>query len=153
MLVGSENGAVRIFPLVEGESLEHHIGEFSSYWTFNVHDNHYGHLTHICCSHDDKYVLTAGNDGNIFVFKACLEAKPKKKELLHRGDIKVRTGTVLREITVSANICMCGCGACVPLFALIPYVYAHNVHIMCVCLLIPMVVVLSYTAVCSGPDQ
>ena len=147
MLVGSENGAVRIFPLVEGESPECHFGEFSSYWTFNVHDNHYGHLTHICCSHDDKYVLTAGNDGNIFVFKACLEAKPKKKELLHRGDIKVRT--VLREITISADIRMCGCGACVPLYVLLPYVYALNV---CV-LLIPMVVVLSYTAVCSGPDQ
>ena len=102
MLVGSENGAVRIFPLVEGDSSEHHIEDFSSYWTFNVHDNHYGHVTHICCSHDDKYVLTAGNDGNIFVFKACLEAKPKKKELLHQGDIKVRT--VFRAITVSVHV-------------------------------------------------
>ena len=89
MLVGSDNGAVRVFPLTEGNSQEFKLDDFCSHWTFNIHDNHYGHVTHICCSHDDKYVITAGSDGNLFVFQASLEAKPKKKEVLHQGDIKV----------------------------------------------------------------
>ena len=95
MLVGAENGNVRVFPLRESATTpgQYDIGNFKSHWTLCVHDNQYGRVTHICCSHDDKYILTAGHDGNVFVFQASLEAGLKKKEAEHLGDTKVsRTG-------------------------------------------------------------
>lgn len=60
-----ENGVVRIHPLDGKSDLEH----LSSYWALNVHDNQHGAVRHIKTSFDDKYVFTAGMDGNFFVFK------------------------------------------------------------------------------------
>lgn len=92
MLVGAENGNVRVFPLRESVTTpgQYDIGNFHSLWTLSIHDNQYGHVTHICCSHDDKYILTAGRDGNVFVFQASLEAELRKEEAEHLGDIKVK---------------------------------------------------------------
>ena len=60
-----DNGVVRIHPLDSKNDLEH----LSSYWALNVHDNHHGGIRHVKTSFDDKYVFTAGMDGNVFVFK------------------------------------------------------------------------------------
>ena len=99
MLVGAENGNVRAFPLHESAATPglYDIGNFISHWTLSIHDNQYGQVTHICCSHDDKYILTAGHDGNVFVFQASLEVGLKKKEVEHLGDTKVsRMGIYVR---------------------------------------------------------
>ena len=91
LLVGAENGVVRVHPLSAAEDEEPTFTPecFKSFWSFSVHDNHYGHVTHVCSSHDDKFVISSGNDGNIFVFKAKLEVE-KKPAVGAQGDIKVR---------------------------------------------------------------
>ncbi|XP_051813628.1 cilia- and flagella-associated protein 44-like isoform X2 [Acanthochromis polyacanthus] len=65
MLCGMHSGSIRVYPLQPGD---HNITSMQAYWTLSVHDNEYGHLRHIRCSHDDHFVLTAGDDGNIFSF-------------------------------------------------------------------------------------
>ncbi|XP_068191495.1 cilia- and flagella-associated protein 44-like [Antennarius striatus] len=65
MFCGMHSGAIRVYPL---QPDDHSLTSMQAYWTFNLHDNQYGHLQHIRCSHDNKFVLTAGADGNIFSF-------------------------------------------------------------------------------------
>lgn len=59
------SGSIRVYLLQPGD---HSLASMQAYWALSVHDNQYGHLQHICCSHDDHFVLTAGDDGNIFSF-------------------------------------------------------------------------------------
>uniref|UniRef100_W5M594 Cilia and flagella associated protein 44 n=1 Tax=Lepisosteus oculatus TaxID=7918 RepID=W5M594_LEPOC len=54
------------------------------FWALSVHDNQYGALRRVRCSHDDQFVLTAGEDGNIFVFSLL------PQEDLHRALEKKR---------------------------------------------------------------
>ena len=70
LLLGMDNGVLRIHPLDGSNDFEH----FSSFWALNVHDNHHGGIQHIKTSFDDKYVFTAGLDGNFFVFRFMDEA-------------------------------------------------------------------------------
>ncbi|XP_029963563.1 cilia- and flagella-associated protein 44-like [Salarias fasciatus] len=65
LLCGMHSGSIRVYPLQPGQP---GITSMQAYWTLSVHDNDYGHLRHIKCSHDDQFVLTAGDDGNIFTF-------------------------------------------------------------------------------------
>ena len=65
-----DDGVLRIHPLDGSNDFEH----FSSFWALNVHDNHHGGIQHIKTSFDDKYVFTAGLDGNFFVFRFMDEA-------------------------------------------------------------------------------
>lgn len=65
LLCGMHSGFIRVYPLQEGD-LSHK--SMRAYWTLSVHDNQYGHLRHIRSSYDDQFVLTAGDDGNIFSF-------------------------------------------------------------------------------------
>ncbi|XP_039856211.1 cilia- and flagella-associated protein 44 isoform X2 [Simochromis diagramma] len=65
LLCGMNSGSIRIYPLQPGD---HSLTSMQAYWTLSVHDNQYGHLRHIRCSHDDLFVLTAGDDGNIFSY-------------------------------------------------------------------------------------
>ncbi|MEQ2194882.1 hypothetical protein XENOCAPTIV_004316 [Xenoophorus captivus] len=62
-----QSGSIRVYPLQPGD---HSLTSMQAYWALNVHDNQYGHLRHVRCSLDDLFVLTAGDDGNIFCF--CL---------------------------------------------------------------------------------
>ncbi|KPP67019.1 cilia- and flagella-associated protein 44-like [Scleropages formosus] len=39
-----------------------------SFWALSIHDNQYGLVHRVRCSHDSQFVLTAGQDGNIFAF-------------------------------------------------------------------------------------
>ena len=70
LLLGMDDGVLRIHPLDGSNNFEH----FSSFWALNVHDNHHGGIRHIKSSFDDKYVFTAGLDGNFFVFRFMDEA-------------------------------------------------------------------------------
>ena len=89
-----DDGVVRIHPL-DGDKpgLEH----LSSYWALNVHDNQHGGINHIKTSFDDKYVFTAGMEGNFFVFK-FMDQAVKGLKVPHRVSIpspKVRNNYVL----------------------------------------------------------
>ncbi|XP_054613707.1 cilia- and flagella-associated protein 44-like [Dunckerocampus dactyliophorus] len=65
MLCGMHSGSIRVYPL---DPDDHSLTSMQAYWELSVHDSIYGHLRNICCSHDDHFVLTAGDDGNIFSF-------------------------------------------------------------------------------------
>lgn len=65
LLCGMHSGFIRVYPLQHGD---HSLKSMHAYWTLSVHDNQYGHLKHIRSSYDDQFVLTAGDDGNIFSF-------------------------------------------------------------------------------------
>ena len=59
-----------------------------SYWTLGMHDTQSGALTHLCTTYDDQYVVSAGEDGNVFVYSASLptaEAEEKSPEALEVG--------------------------------------------------------------------
>ncbi|XP_067037270.1 cilia- and flagella-associated protein 44-like isoform X2 [Acropora muricata] len=83
LLLGMDDGVVRIHPL-DGDKpgLEH----LSSYWALNVHDNQHGGINHIKTSFDDKYVFTAGMEGNFFVFK-FMDQAVKGLKVPHRVSI------------------------------------------------------------------
>ena len=90
-----ENGLVRIHPLDGKHDLEH----LSSYWALNVHDNQHGAVRHIKTSFDDKYVFTAGMDGNFFVFK-FMDKAVKGLKVPHKVSIpspKVRLGSLSND--------------------------------------------------------
>ncbi|CAB1452581.1 unnamed protein product [Pleuronectes platessa] len=63
LLCGLHSGSIRVYPLQDQG-----LSSMKDYWALSVHDNQSGHLRHIRCSHDDNFVLTAGEDGNIFSF-------------------------------------------------------------------------------------
>ena len=64
-LTGTSNGCIRIHQLHEPHSLTH----LTSHWSLSIHDNHNGAVTHLVTSFDDKYVVSGGADGNLFVFE------------------------------------------------------------------------------------
>ncbi|XP_077352720.1 cilia- and flagella-associated protein 44-like isoform X2 [Festucalex cinctus] len=65
MLCGMHSGSIRVYPL---DPDNHTLTSMQAYWELSIHDSNYGHLRHICCSFDEQFVLTAGDDGNIFSF-------------------------------------------------------------------------------------
>ncbi|NXJ61541.1 CFA44 protein, partial [Rostratula benghalensis] len=72
-----QNGAVRAYPLEDKDLTANTLKE---YWSFNVHDNDYGQIQGICSSHDDRFLVTCGGDGNIFSFN-ILSPEDVHKEL------------------------------------------------------------------------
>ncbi|XP_031711807.1 cilia- and flagella-associated protein 44 isoform X2 [Anarrhichthys ocellatus] len=81
LLCGMHSGFIRVYPLQPGDSS---LTSMQAYWALSVHDNQYGHLRHIRCSHDDHFVLTAGDDGNIFSF-SLLPPEELEKGLQKQG--------------------------------------------------------------------
>lgn len=90
LLTGTSNGCIRIHQLEE----PHSLANLTSHWSLTMHDNHYGAVTHLVTSFDDKYVLSGGADGNLFVFEgdfptaeeraqAVLEAKVSRHMKLY----------------------------------------------------------------------
>ncbi|XP_016158294.1 PREDICTED: cilia- and flagella-associated protein 44 isoform X3 [Ficedula albicollis] len=85
MFCGMQDGSLRAYPLsVKDLSAE----VLKDYWYMNVHDNDNGQIRGICCSHDERCLITCGGDGNIFTFDLLSEEElpeelPKKlpKEL------------------------------------------------------------------------
>ncbi|MBN3326680.1 CFA44 protein, partial [Atractosteus spatula] len=81
LLCGMQSGQVRVYPLQPDSPV---LPSMQGFWALSVHDNQYGALRRVCCSHDDQFVLTAGEDGNIFVFSLL------PQEDLHRALEKKR---------------------------------------------------------------
>ncbi|NXO15161.1 CFA44 protein, partial [Oriolus oriolus] len=65
-----QDGSLRAYSL-HGQDLS--VDALKVYWYLNVHDNEYGQIRGICCSHDDGCLITCGGDGNIFTFNISSE--------------------------------------------------------------------------------
>ncbi|XP_051907851.1 cilia- and flagella-associated protein 44-like isoform X2 [Hippocampus zosterae] len=83
MLCGMHSGSIRVYPL---DPDNHTITSMQAFWELSIHDGTYGHLRHIRCSYDDRFVLTAGDDGNIFSFN-LLPHNELQKELQRNGAV------------------------------------------------------------------
>ncbi|XP_037245690.1 cilia- and flagella-associated protein 44 [Falco rusticolus] len=77
MFCGMQNGALRVYPLQDKDLS---VNTLKEYWCLNVHDNDYGQIRGICSSHDDRFLITCGGDGNIFAFN-ILSPEDVHKEL------------------------------------------------------------------------
>ncbi|KAI4590034.1 hypothetical protein MJG53_001083 [Ovis ammon polii x Ovis aries] len=75
MFCGMQNGAIRIYILSKNDSS---LTSMEDYWQYNVHDNNYGRVNAISTSFDDRFLVTAGADSNIFVFNIFSEFELKK---------------------------------------------------------------------------
>uniref|UniRef100_A0A2K6F7N6 Cilia- and flagella-associated protein 44 n=1 Tax=Propithecus coquereli TaxID=379532 RepID=A0A2K6F7N6_PROCO len=80
MFCGMRNGAIRVYLLSENDPS---LTTLEDYWHFNVHDNNYGCIKSITTSFDDRFLMTAGTDSNIFVFNIF-------SEYMLRKDIKAK---------------------------------------------------------------
>lgn len=60
--IGQKNGVVRLEPVPESGRIE----DIKHYWAYSFHDSDYGHVTHMCLSHDEKFLFSVGADSNIF---------------------------------------------------------------------------------------
>ncbi|TMS08587.1 cilia- and flagella-associated protein 44 [Larimichthys crocea] len=100
LLCGMHSGSIRVYPL---QPSDHSLTSMTAYWALSAHDNQYGHLRHIRCGYDDHFVLTAGDDGNIFSFSLIPPEELEKD--LQRKRAKVpspRTG--LENETLAQDI-------------------------------------------------
>ncbi|XP_041266853.1 LOW QUALITY PROTEIN: cilia- and flagella-associated protein 44 [Onychostruthus taczanowskii] len=76
MICGMQDGSLRAYPLSE-KGLS--VGALKDYWYLNVHDNDNGQIRGICCSHNDRCLITCGGDGNIFTFDLLSEEELPKE--------------------------------------------------------------------------
>ncbi|XP_052596738.1 cilia- and flagella-associated protein 44 isoform X3 [Peromyscus californicus insignis] len=76
MFCGMRNGGIRVYILSESDPS---LTSLKDYWHFNVHDNNYGCVKGISASFDDQYLVTAGADGNIFVFSVISQVVAEKE--------------------------------------------------------------------------
>ncbi|XP_073677561.1 cilia- and flagella-associated protein 44 [Garra rufa] len=83
LLCGMKDGSIRAYPV---QASDHQLSSMQAYWALSVHDNHYGHVRHIRFSFDDTFVLSAGEDGNIFSF-SCLPEEELQKAMLKQAKV------------------------------------------------------------------
>ena len=122
LLVGASNGSLRVHPLLP---LSHSLSSLQAYWSLNMHDNHTGRLTHLTTTCDDRYVISAGEDGNVFVYLANLpsvvakETVPKSLEVRKRegGREGGEGGREKRERCLVVTKCICQCAGSSPVQA------------------------------------
>ncbi|XP_044522710.1 cilia- and flagella-associated protein 44 [Gracilinanus agilis] len=65
MFCGMQDGRIRVY-ILRDRSLK--LTDMKNYWSYSIHDNDYGHIQALYPSYDDRFVLSAGGDGNIFVY-------------------------------------------------------------------------------------
>uniref|UniRef100_A0A8C6F6C3 Cilia- and flagella-associated protein 44 n=1 Tax=Monodon monoceros TaxID=40151 RepID=A0A8C6F6C3_MONMO len=75
MFCGMQNGAIRVYILNKNDPS---LTNMEDYWHFSMHDNNYGCIKAISTSFDDRFLVTAGADSNIFVFNIFSEFELKK---------------------------------------------------------------------------
>uniref|UniRef100_A0A8C3XZH1 Cilia- and flagella-associated protein 44 n=1 Tax=Catharus ustulatus TaxID=91951 RepID=A0A8C3XZH1_CATUS len=76
MFCGMQDGSLRAYPLSVKDLS---VGVLKDYWYMNVHDNDNGQIRGICCSHDERCLITCGGDGNIFTFDLWSEEEIPEK--------------------------------------------------------------------------
>ncbi|XP_019507772.1 PREDICTED: cilia- and flagella-associated protein 44 [Hipposideros armiger] len=75
MFCGMQDGAIRVYILNQNDLS---LTDMENYWHFNIHDNNYGCIKGISTSFDDRFLVTAGADSNIFVFSIFSEFELRK---------------------------------------------------------------------------
>lgn len=65
-----ENGTIRVQPIPNEDP-----GLMGPYWSLTVHDNHYGKISSLCSSFDDRFLFSVGMDGNFFMFEMMSDLK------------------------------------------------------------------------------
>nr|XP_061836799.1 cilia- and flagella-associated protein 44-like isoform X1 [Nerophis lumbriciformis] len=96
MLCGMCSGAIRVYSL---EPDDHSLTSMQAYWELSFHDSNYGHVRNIRCSHDDHFVLTAGDDGNIFSFSLLQhDEMPKKKATVPLPRVGLENEVLAKDI-------------------------------------------------------
>ena len=63
VVLGFQNGSIRSYVLLDKKD----FGQLGQYGTRWVHDLHYGDVSSVAFSYDDRYLFTTGLDGNFFV--------------------------------------------------------------------------------------
>ena len=69
-----------------------------------MHDNHYGAVTHLVTSFDDKYVLSGGADGNLFVFEGNFPTAEERAQ----AALEAKVSTVVDVHRIVINCCSNG---------------------------------------------
>ncbi|XP_078590601.1 cilia- and flagella-associated protein 44-like isoform X5 [Branchiostoma floridae x Branchiostoma japonicum] len=89
VLLGLENGSVRIHPLEGDQEWDDRdiAAEFGSYWQYSVHDSHAGSITQIATSFDDQFLFTAGADGNVFAFMILSQEEIDRSRAAERAKV------------------------------------------------------------------
>lgn len=77
LLAGLGNGSVRIHGLIGA----YNLSDLSHFWGINMHDNNYGAVTCMASTFDDKYVLSGGMDGNLFLYQANLSTAAERADV------------------------------------------------------------------------
>nr|KAF6473606.1 cilia and flagella associated protein 44 [Rousettus aegyptiacus] len=75
MFCGMQDGAIRVYILSQTDLS---LKNMENYWHFNIHDSSYGCIKGISTSFDDRFLVTAGADSNIFVFSLFPEVELRK---------------------------------------------------------------------------
>ncbi|XP_076974479.1 cilia- and flagella-associated protein 44 isoform X2 [Tamandua tetradactyla] len=75
MFCGMKNGAIRVYILNENDPS---LTSMVHYWHFSMHDNDYGCMKSISTSFDDRFLVSAGADSNIFVYSIFSELELEK---------------------------------------------------------------------------
>ncbi|KAJ0057635.1 hypothetical protein NL108_011577, partial [Boleophthalmus pectinirostris] len=94
LLCGMTSGSLRVYPLSPGD---HNLESMHHYWNLSIHDNTYGALRHLRVSHDELFVLTAGDDGNIFSF-SLLPPEKRPQHVPHTKVPSPQTGLEHEEV-------------------------------------------------------
>ena len=90
--MGQKNGGIRAHRIDETQSRS--VEETARYWSHGFHDVEYGHVTNICLSFDEKFLFSAGADGNIFgvLFDASADdlhkARQAKINIISKAAVK-----------------------------------------------------------------
>ncbi|XP_065145847.1 cilia- and flagella-associated protein 44 [Paramisgurnus dabryanus] len=84
MLCGMQDGSVRVYPI---QASDHQLSSMQAYWALSIHDNQNGCVRHLRCSYDDMFVLTAGEDGNIFSFSCLPEEELQRTMQLKQAKV------------------------------------------------------------------
>lgn len=64
-----------------------------------MHDPHTGPVTHLSATYDDHYVISAGADGNVFVYSASLPtAISEDTPLPHELEVYIDTTSPTHDV-------------------------------------------------------
>ncbi|XP_026863865.2 cilia- and flagella-associated protein 44 isoform X1 [Electrophorus electricus] len=80
LLCGMQDGSVRAYPVDAANAAP---GAMQAYWALNLHDGQGGAVRQLRSSHDGRFVLSAGADGNIFSLSVVTEEE--LEDALRRG--------------------------------------------------------------------
>lgn len=91
-MTGAANGSIRIHCLTS----PYDLSQLDSSWSINTHDNQYGCVSTLAISFDDQYVISGGDDGNVFIYKTNFTSQTKTK--------RPPSATLLKPVNISNTL-------------------------------------------------